>query len=461
MSNAFSRPARAVFLEGSILRHVLVMTASGAVGLIAIFFVDLLTLLYISRLGNANMTAGIGLASQISFLFISVHIGFSIAVTALVSQFLGRGNRLEAERIATATVLIVAVVIGALSLVATPFSRQMAALIGAKGQTLEHATLFLQITLPSNGFLAVGMAMSGVLRANGDAARSMYVTLAGAIVIAIMDPIFIIALRWDVTGAGLSTFVSRMAIAVVGLWGVTRVHHMLRRVGRRTIIRCLAMLIRIAIPAMVTNLAAPVANIYTLGVYAKFGDPILAGFAIFDRIIPIAYAVLFAMSGAVGPIVGQNYGARRFDRVASTLNNCYALALVYGSAVWFILWLGAPWIVQVFQARGATAEFIVFFCKFGAAGWIFLGCLFAANSVFNNLGFPILATLFNWGRATLGVIPFVSLGAYWGGAHGALLGVAAGGALFGIAAVIVSYRVTARLARSALGAIEAGEQAQP
>jgi putative MATE family efflux protein len=447
MTNIFEPPARAVFLEGSILRHVLVMTASGAVGLVAIFFVDLLTLLYISRLGDANMTAGIGLASQISFLFISIHIGFSIGVTALVSQCLGRGDRREAERIATSAVMIVAVVIGTLSICAVPFSRQMASMIGAKGQTLDHATLFLQITLPSNAFLAVGMAMSGVLRANGDAARSMYVTLAGAIVIAIMDPIFIIALRWDVTGAGLSTAVSRMAIACVGLWGVTRVHRMLRRVDRQTVVRCLKLLLQIAIPAMITNLAAPVANIYTLGVYAKFGDPILAGFAIFDRIIPIAYGVLFAMSGAVGPIVGQNFGARRFDRVASVLNHCYSLALLYGTATWFVLWLGSPLIVQVFRAEGATAEFIIFFCKYGAVGWIFLGCLFAANSAFNNLGYPVLATLFNWGRSTLGVIPFVTLGAYWGGANGALLGVAAGGALFGIAAVIASYRVTARLAK--------------
>lgn len=446
MTNAFARPARAVFLQGSILRHVLVMTATGSIGLIAIFFVDFLTLLYISRIGDANMTAGIGLASQISFLFISIQIGFSIGVTALVSQCLGRGDREEAERIATSTILIVAVIIAAISLCAVPFRREMAAFIGAQGKTLDHASLFLLITLPSNVFLAVGMAMSGVMRANGDAARSMYVTLAGAVVIAIMDPIFILALRWDVTGAGLSTFVSRMAIACVGLWGVIRVHKMIRPVDRATIWRCLKLLLMIAIPAMITNLAAPVANIYTLGVLATFGDPVLAGFAIIDRIIPIAYGVLFAMSGAVGPIIGQNFGAQQFDRVTATLNNCYAVALIYGSAIWMVLWAASPLIVSLFRAEGETAAFVLFFCKYGAVGWIFLGWLFAANSAFNNLGYPVLATLFNWGRSTLGVIPFVTLGAWWGGAHGVLLGVAAGGAIFGIGAVLASYRVTARLA---------------
>jgi putative MATE family efflux protein len=444
---AAHRPARAVFLEGSILRHVLVMTATGSVGLIAIFFVDLLTLIYISRLGDANMTAGIGLASQLSFLFISLQIGFSIGVTALVSQCLGRGDREEAERIATSSVIQIAIITSLVSLAAVPFRRELAMLVGARGETLEHASLFLLITLPSNAFLAVGMAMSGALRACGDAARSMYVTLAGAVVIAIMDPIFIVALRWDVTGAGLSTFVSRMAIAVVGLWGVVHVHKLIRPVDRATMKRCLKLLLMIAIPAMVTNLAAPVANIYSLRIFAEFGDAVLAGFAVVDRIIPLAYGVLFAMSGAVGPIIGQNYGARRYDRVKAALDNCYAVAIVYGLAIWAVLWLASPLIVQLFKAEGRTAEFIVFFCNFGAVGWLFLGCLFAANSAFNNLGHPMLATVFNWGRATLGVIPFITLGAWWGGAHGALLGVAAGGVLFGLGAIAASYRVTARLAK--------------
>lgn len=442
-----ARPTRAVFLEGSILRHVIVMTATGAVGLIAIFFVDLLTLVYISWLENPKMTAGIGLATQLSFFFIALQIGFSIAVTALVSQALGRGDRREARRIATSSMIHIAWITGLATLLVWPFCREMAYFVGARGETLDHATLFLQITLPSNTLLAVGMALSGVLRAAGDAARAMYVTLGGAVVISILDPIFILYLRWDVVGAGISTFGSRMAFLVVGLWGAVRVRKLLGRADQATIRRCLRPLMMVAVPAMVTNLAAPVANIYALRVFAQFGDAAIAGMSIIDRIIPIAFGVLFAMSGAVGPIVGQNFGARKFDRVVSTLTNCYGVAIVYGLFIWAVLWLFSPFIVWLFDARGTTAAMILFFCKVGAGGWLFLGCLFAANAAFNNLGYPVLATVFNWGRATLGVIPFVTLGAHYGGPNGALLGVALGGVFFGLAAMAVSYRLTARLAR--------------
>ena len=61
------------------------------------------------------------------------------------------------------------------------------------------------------------------------------------------------------------------------------------------------------------------------------------------------------------------------------------------------------------------------------SAWVFITCLFVANTAFNNLGFPLLAMLFNWGRATLGTIPFVTLGARsWGGVEGAMLGLVLG-----------------------------------
>ena len=78
---AVPRPV-AVFTQGSILRHVLVMTATGSIGLIAIFVVDLLSLLYIARLKDPALTAGIGFATQIRFVTISINIGLSIGEAA-------------------------------------------------------------------------------------------------------------------------------------------------------------------------------------------------------------------------------------------------------------------------------------------------------------------------------------------------------------------------------------------
>ena len=74
------------------MRHVVVMTATGSIGLVAIFVVDLLSLLYISWLGEPALTAGVGLATIVLFFAISINVGLMIAVGALVSRALGAGD---------------------------------------------------------------------------------------------------------------------------------------------------------------------------------------------------------------------------------------------------------------------------------------------------------------------------------------------------------------------------------
>jgi putative MATE family efflux protein len=446
-----NQPARppgrpGVFTQGSILRHVLVMTFTGSIGLMSIFVVDLLSLIYISRLGDPNVTAGVGYAAQIGFFLISLSIGLLIAIGALTSRAIGGGDRMAARRIATSGLVHVAWITGLISLALFPLREQALMAMGASGQPLEVGSRFLAITLPSTAVLSVGMALSSVLRAVGDARRAMFVTLGGAIMTAIADPILIFGLGLGADGAAIATVMSRFMFLVVGLHGAFVVHRMLARPERRAVMRDLAPLMAIALPAIATNLAPPFANAYALRIFSEFGEQAVAAWAIIDRIIPVAYGVLFAMSGAVGPIMGQNFGAGRTDRLRETLVRCFQFSILYSALVWALTAAGAPLIVRLFGADGETARLVVFFCLWGGAAWMALGCLFVANTAFNNLGFPIYSTLFNWGRATLGTVPFVWFGARYGGPEGAQAGIFIGAVLFGVVSVVVAFRVTRRLA---------------
>ena len=94
------------FTTGSTMRHVAVMAASGAVGLVSIFAVDLLALLYISWLGNVNFTAGVGYGTTVLFLSTSFNVGLMIASSALVSRALGARDKVRARRLAGSTTAI-------------------------------------------------------------------------------------------------------------------------------------------------------------------------------------------------------------------------------------------------------------------------------------------------------------------------------------------------------------------
>ena len=257
----------------------------------------------------------------------------------------------------------------------------------------------------------------------------MYVTLAGAVATALLDPVFIFGLGLGVTGAAIVTLISRFVFVAVGLNGAIRMHDLIATPDRKAASLDIVPIMAIAIPAVLTNLAAPVANAYTMRIFSQFGEAVVAAFAILDRLNPMAFGVLFALSSAVGPIMGQNLGAKLISRVRQVLTDCLTFATLYVVAVAILLRLAAPLIVQLFHAQGETAELLTFVCAYGGVLWLFLGAIFVANAAFNNLGFPLLSTLFNWGRTTLGTLPFVTIGTARFGPEGGYVGLILGWSL--------------------------------
>lgn len=439
------------FVSGSVLRHVMVMTATGTAGVVAIFLVDMLSLLYISWLGDATLTAGVGLATILVFIATSINVGLMIAVGALVARRLGAGHAQDARRVATSAVIWSFVTAGLATALLMPSAGFILDLMGARGEVHAVALHYCLIVLPGNLTMAVGMACSGILRATGDARRAMNLTLIGAGFTAMLDPILIFGLGLGVTGAAIGMLTSRILFAVIGLYFVQRYHAMLVRPRLRDLLDHARPVFAVAIPAILTSVASPVAMAFLAGVIARFGAEAIAGSAVIERITPVAFGGLFALSGAVGPILGQNWGAERFDRMRATLRDAMRVTALYVMVTWALLVLGRDLIVTVFDASGDAATLVAFFCLVAGPIWFFNGLLFVANASFNNLGFPFYATAFNWGRATLGTMPPALAGASIAGPYGAILGAGIGSALFGCLAILTAFRTLSRLERVGAG----------
>jgi putative MATE family efflux protein len=405
------------------MRHVVIMTLTGAVGLMALFAVDLVDLFFLSMLNQTAVTAAIGYAGTIVFTNLSAAIGSGIAAAALVARNFGAGDMNRARQYATSGLL---------------------ALLGASGEAKRLAQLFIWTMTPGYILISGAICCSFILRGLGDARRAMYITLSAAIVTACMDPIFIFWLGWGIQGAAAATVVGYAVSFGIGLHGVVRVHRFINPMQLPGLRRDLPALWAIAFPAILTQLATPFANAYMTHEIAPFGDEAVAGFAIVGRIIPVAFGIIFALSGSVGPIIGQNFGAKRHDRVRQTLNDGLLFAAIYTLSTSVLLFIFRHEIAEAFNAAGRSVDIIVFFCTFIGVSWAFAGAQFVANAAFNNLGRAKLSSWFNWGKATLGTIPFALAGAQLAGPEGILAGTAIGAVIFGIASVATAYRIVRR-----------------
>ena len=432
------------FVTGSPLRHVVVMASTGAVGLVAVFVVDLINLFYISRLGEQAIAAAVGFAGVVGFFHTAVCIGLMIGITATVSRKIGAGHTAQAQRMASHSLLLMAGIAAVLALATLVFLEPLLWALGARGEVAVLAQRYLTVTMPSVPLLAVGMASSALLRSVGAARRAMVVTLGAAAVTAVLDPLFIFYFGMGLDGAAVVSVISRSVLLAVGLHGVGRVHRMLAPIERAHFWADARALSAVAVPAVMTNLATPVGAAFVTHSVAQFGASAVAGQATVERLTPVAFGLIYALSGAVGPILAQNLGAKRYDRVQQTLRASLGFMLLAVAAAWLLLALLQGPLTRAFSLDGQAALLLQAFCSWLAASFFFAGALYVANAAFNNLGRPLWSTGFNWARATLGTIPL----AWWGaryGPVGVLAGQALGTAVFGTLALWMAFRLTAKL----------------
>ncbi|WP_439102323.1 MATE family efflux transporter [Congregibacter sp.] len=436
-----------VFLSGSPMRHVLVMTGASSVGLIAMFTVDVVDMFFITLLGEQRLVAAVGFAGTLLFFLLSLGIGLQIALGALVARAEGNGDRPLAGRYCSSVLWFNALTVGLVAGVAWIWLPELLALLGASGDTLNYALAYSRIQLPAVPLLVLGMSLAAGLRAVGDARHSMFATLAGAGANAVLDPILIFYFGLGIEGAAWASVASR--VVVVGYAGYVLFfkHRLPSRVSPTMILADAPAIMVIAVPAVLTNLATPVGNSLLLRMMSQFGDSAVAATAIMGRLAPLAFAVVFAVSGAVGPIVGQNAGAGRYDRVRQTLLDASKFVVIYVAVAWVLLWLVADLVIAAFTASELAADLLEFYIHFLVGAFAFNGLMFVANASFNNLGRAYLATLFNYAKVFLGVVPAAYLGASLYGARGLMAGEVLGASLFGVLGMLSALALVARLER--------------
>jgi Na+-driven multidrug efflux pump len=169
------------------MRYVMVMSFTASIGVMAIFAVDLVDMIFIAMLGNDALAAAIGYAGTLLFFTTSVSIGLSIAAGALSARAIGSGNATQARKAAT-TVSMLGVIVSLLVAGLVWWQmRTLLGLLGASGKVQDLAVSCLSIILPTMPVMMAAMVASAVLRSHGDARRATTATLVADFVDTVFD----------------------------------------------------------------------------------------------------------------------------------------------------------------------------------------------------------------------------------------------------------------------------------
>lgn len=431
--------------EGSVMRHVTVMSFTSSIGIMAIYLVDFFDIFFISLLGHREVAAAAGYASTLLFFVSAMNIGLSVGAGALIAQELGRAQAWYARSIATTSAVFAASLGIILPIILIPFLPFLISLLGAEGEVAEMARGYLLIVLPATGLSGMSMVFVAAIRANGAAAWAMYPSLAGALVNLVFDPLLIFGLGMDLPGAATATVLARIATFGLAFYAVTRHFDLVCRPNRAILHRYMRDIMSYSLPAVVSNLSAPVAMALVTRFITVFGPEAVAGMAIIGRLSPVVFSVVSALSGSIGAIIGQNYGAGRVDRVSEAYLGAMKFLGVYIAIAMIILVLLRDVLADAFGAQGQTREMLFIFCGPYVLIAFFNGALFISCAAFNSLGHPRISPSLGWAKSTIGLFFFVSIGTHLYGMQGLAYGLLLNAALFAAIANWMSLRIIRKL----------------
>ena len=381
--------SNAKFLTGAPMRHVAVMSATASIGLMAMFVVDFVDMIFISMLGNAALAAAIGYAGSI--LFFTTSFGIAIAAGALVARALGSGDEVLARSRRHMHCFMVWFLGPFLrppfGLMFCTLSHWLAPLVKRRNWrphtcalSFQACQFWLPVLLPARFYVRMARRPRPCM--------SRYL---GGVVNAILDPIFIFALDMNLAGAAWASVAARIASASLSFYFLFKNHGGLEAPDRVGLLRDFNPVMVIAIPAILTQLATPVGAAFATRAMAEFGEAAVAGMAVIGRLVPLAIGVVFALSVAVGPIIGQNYGAGQMDRVKRTFYDALLFTGVVGVVIaWALCLLRDPRAALCALDQGPALALLYAFCGPLAILFYFNGAIFVSNAAFNNLGHPII-----------------------------------------------------------------------
>src|SRR5213082_2866297 len=306
--------------QGSVTRHLLHMSAFLAMSMVVQTLYLLADLYWVGHLGKEAIAA-VGVAGNITMIVLALTQMLGVRTTALISQAAGRKDQPHAELAFNQSFvmsLIAAAVLGALSFLLRDFyCKSLSADVATASLAKSYLLWFIPGLLLQFPLVALGSA----LRATGIIKPTVGLQVLSVVLNMILAPLLIFGIgpwpRLGVTGAALATFISILIADVLMVIYFEKKYHYLRfrfplfrpqtRIWRE--------MLRIGLPAGAEFILISVYIIIVYSIIRGFGAAAQAGFGIGARVMQALFLQVVALSFAVAPVVGQNFGGRRADRV--------------------------------------------------------------------------------------------------------------------------------------------------
>ena len=435
MTDAAPRRAGPGFTEGPVAGHVMRLSGFMILGFLAMTIGQLIEAVYLGQIGKAQLAA-VAFTFPVTMSLNAIARGIGAGAGALLAQAAGADDRAQIVRVTSHGLTLVVVFTTGLALLAIALAPQIFSLLGARDGILELTVGYARLWLLAFPLFAVALAGQGLIRSLGDARYPGLVMSSGPIVQVIVGPFLIFGWlglpRLELTGAALAFAVGAGTQFLLAAAWLFRARVIALRPER--LLASVRAILHVGIPAAGTNLIQPASTAVVTVLLAPHGATVVAGFGVASRIEAVVAMVAIGISTSVVPLVGQNWGARQFDRVRAAMRFCYLACLAWGLVAACIMWVGAPTFIGWINDDAELVDTAALFLAIVPISIGFMGMLNVANHCFNAVRRPMPALILSLTRLLAVYVPLALIGDHFFGFLGIFGAIAAANVLMGIVA---------------------------
>ncbi|MBC5625076.1 MATE family efflux transporter [Clostridium sp. NSJ-49] len=309
--------------EESIGKLLLKYSIPAIIGMLVNALYNIVDRMFIGRIPDVGSLAltGVGITMPIMSILLAFGMLIGIGSTANISLNLGRGKKDIAEKLignAVTLSLIVGIAITAIGLI---FLNPILNLFGASANTLFYAKEYITVILIGCTFNILSFALNSTVRADGNPKMASFTMIVGCVTNVILDYVFVFVFNMGIKGAALATVISQALTFFIILYYYTKGKSNLKLRSQNLKLKksLILMTFAIGIAPFATQIANSLVQVVANNALKTYGNDLAIGaMTIIGSLNMVFMMPIFGINQGCQPIIGFNYGARKFERAKKT-----------------------------------------------------------------------------------------------------------------------------------------------
>ena len=399
--------ATELFEKAPVSQAVLKSALPAMAAMLMVLIYNLADTFFVGQTHDAYQVAAVSLAMPVFLMFMAVGTVFGMGGTSVISRALGQGRTDYAKKVCSFCMwgcVVVGVMMAALFLI---FMEPILTMVGASEGTWAYAKSYLTIVSFGGPFVLISNAFSNIIRTEGKSAEAMMGQLLGNLLNVILDPIMILLLGWNITGAAIATLIGNIVGACYYILyfvrGKSSLSVSIKELSQPE--KVCGPVCAIGIPAALGSVLMSVAQIIINSQLAKYGDMAVAGMGVAMKVVTITGMVCMGLGQGVQPLLGYCVGAKLWERFKKAFRFSMLFALSLGAVLTVICYLFTNQIVSAFLSDPAAYSYAVEFSRILLTTSFLFGVFYVLINTLQAMGAATPALIINLSRQGIIFIP--------------------------------------------------------